>query len=120
MHACGHDGHTAIAMVAASRLAKGELAGRVRFAFQPAEEGGRGADRMIEQGALEDVDAAIGLHLWSTLPVGKIAITPGPTMASVDEFTIEVLGTGCHAAMPHEGAIPSSPPRRSCRACKRS
>lgn len=106
MHACGHDGHTAIAMVAASRFAKGEIAGRVRFAFQPAEEGGCGADRMIEEGALDGVDAALGLHLWSTLPVGKVAVVTGPAMASVDEFTITIRGRGCHAAMPHEGEDP--------------
>lgn len=106
MHACGHDGHTAIALVAAERLAGASFAGRVRFAFQPAEEGGQGADRMIDEGALDEVDAAIGLHLWSDLPVGKIAITVGPTMASVDEFTLEVRGHGCHAAMPHEGIDP--------------
>jgi amidohydrolase len=61
---------------------------------------------MIEEGALDEVDAAIGLHLWSYLPVGKVAITVGPTMASVDEFTLEVRGHGCHAAMPHEGIDP--------------
>jgi amidohydrolase len=106
MHACGHDGHTAIAIVAAARLAKDAAGGRVRFAFQPAEEGGQGADHMIREGALQGVDAAIGLHLWSTLPLGKIAVTVGPTMASVDEFTIEVRGKGCHAAMPHQGDDP--------------
>ena len=106
MHACGHDGHTAIGLMTAARLAGASFPGRVRFAFQPAEEGGQGADRMIEEGALDDVDAAIGLHLWSDLPVGKVGITVGPTMASVDEFTLEVCGRGCHAAMPHEGIDP--------------
>ncbi len=106
MHACGHDGHTAIGLVAAARFAGVELPGRLRFAFQPAEEGGQGADLMIEEGALEGVDAALGLHVWSTLPVGKIAVTTGPAMASVDEFTITVRGRGCHAAMPHQGVDP--------------
>jgi amidohydrolase len=106
MHACGHDGHTAIALAAAARLAGVSFSGRVRFAFQPAEEGGQGADRMIEEGALDDVDAAIGLHLWSDIPLGKVAVTVGPTMASVDEFTLEVRGQGCHAAMPHFGIDP--------------
>jgi amidohydrolase len=102
MHACGHDGHTAIAMMAAGRLASAAPAGRLRFAFQPAEEEGAGAERMIEEGALEGVDAALGLHLWSWLPVGKVAVTPGPVMAAVDEFTIDVDGSGGHAAKPHE------------------
>ncbi|HET9886941.1 MAG TPA: amidohydrolase [bacterium] len=106
MHACGHDGHMSIALMAAARLAGASFPGRVRFAFQPAEEGGQGADRMIEEGALDDVDAAIGLHLWSHIPIGKIGITIGPAMASVDEFTLEVRGHGCHAAMPHEGIDP--------------
>ncbi len=106
MHACGHDGHTAIGMLAAARFAKESPGGRLRFAFQPAEEGGQGADLMIREGALEGVDAALGLHLWSTLPVGAIAVTTGPAMASVDEFTIEVRGRGCHAAMPHQGDDP--------------
>jgi amidohydrolase len=106
MHACGHDGHVAIALMAASRLSQAPSPGRIRFAFQPAEEGGCGADRMIEEGALDDVDAALGLHLWSYLPLGTIAVTAGPTMASVDEFNIEVRGKGCHAAMPHEGEDP--------------
>jgi amidohydrolase len=106
MHACGHDGHMAIALAAAARLACVSFPGRVRFAFQPAEEGGQGADRMIEEGALDDVDAAIGLHLWSDIPLGKVAVTVGPTMASVDEFTLEVHGQGCHAAMPHFGIDP--------------
>lgn len=106
MHACGHDAHTAIALVTADRWGRASLPGRVRFGFQPAEEGGCGADRMIEEGALDGVDAALGLHVWSTLPVGKVAICPGPTMASVDEFTIEIRGRGCHAAMPHQGDDP--------------
>jgi amidohydrolase len=106
MHACGHDGHMAIALMAATRLAGASFPGRVRFAFQPAEEGGQGADGMIREGAVDDVDAAMGLHLWSFLPLGKIAVTTGPTMASVDEFTLEVYGRGCHAAAPHEGIDP--------------
>jgi amidohydrolase len=106
MHACGHDGHTAIAMMAATRLASAELPGRVRFAFQPAEENGRGADGMIADGALDGVEAAIGLHLWSRMPVGVVAVTPGPFMAAVDEFTVRVPGRGGHAAKPHEADDP--------------
>ena len=102
MHACGHDGHTAIGMVAAARFARGDVAGRLRFAFQPAEEGGQGADRMIEEGALEGVDAALGLHVWNSMPVGVVGVTPGPAMAAVDDFTIEIRGSGGHAAMPHQ------------------
>jgi len=106
MHACGHDGHTAIAMMAATRMASAELPGRVRFAFQPAEENGRGADGMIAEGALDGVEAAIGLHLWSRMPVGIVAVTPGPFMAAVDEFTVRVPGRGGHAAKPHEADDP--------------
>jgi amidohydrolase len=106
MHACGHDGHTAIALVAAARLAVAEVPGRIRFAFQPAEEGGQGADRMIEEGALDGVDAAIGLHLWNYLPLGRVAVSTGPTMAASDIFTIEVRGRGGHAAKPHECVDP--------------
>ncbi|NNE42840.1 MAG: amidohydrolase [Gemmatimonadetes bacterium] len=106
MHACGHDGHTAIALTAAARFAAGGAPGRVRFAFQPAEEGGMGADRMIEEGVLDGVDAALGLHLWNWLPVGKVAVTPGPVMAAVDEFEITVHGRGGHAASPHDTEDP--------------
>lgn len=106
MHACGHDGHTAIAMTAAARLAVADLPGRVRFAFQPAEEGGQGADRMIEEGALDGVDASLGLHLWNWLPVGKVAVGTGPVMAAVDEFRIVVRGRGGHAAQPQDAEDP--------------
>ncbi|MGQ0723206.1 MAG: M20 metallopeptidase family protein [Candidatus Eiseniibacteriota bacterium] len=101
MHACGHDGHMAIALTAASRFALARLPGRIRFAFQPAEEIGQGADRMIEEGALEGVDAAVGLHLWNWIPRGKVAVTVGPVMAASDEFVIDVIGRGGHAGKPH-------------------
>jgi amidohydrolase len=100
MHACGHDGHTAIALLAAGRLARADFPGQVRFAFQPAEEGGQGADRMIEEGLLTGVDAAIGLHLWNDVPVGKVIVSPGPMMAAADVFTLDVHGSGGHAAKP--------------------
>jgi len=106
MHACGHDGHTAIALVTAARLAGAGLPGRIRFAFQPAEEGGQGADRMIEAGALDGVDAAIGLHLWSHVPLGRVLVTEGPAMAAADIFSIDVRGRGGHAAKPHECVDP--------------
>jgi len=106
MHACGHDGHTAIGLMVASRFARASFPGRIRFGFQPAEEGGCGADRMIEEGALNGFDAALGLHLWNYLPVGKVLVTPGPAMAAVDDFTIEVRGRGGHAARPQESDDP--------------
>jgi amidohydrolase len=102
MHACGHDAHTAIGLVAAARFAAIETPGSLRFAFQPAEEGGQGADRMIEQGALEGVDAVLGLHVWNSMPVGVVGVTPGAAMAAVDDFSIEIRGEGGHAAMPHQ------------------
>jgi amidohydrolase len=76
--------------------------------FQPAEEGGNGALAMIEDGVLQapPVDAAFGLHVWNHLDVGQVAVVPGPFMASVDEFTVRVRGTGGHGAMPHETRDP--------------
>ncbi len=108
MHACGHDGHVAIGLEVARRLAGFAGAGAVKFAFQPAEEISNGAGAMIADGVLEQprVDAAFGLHLWNGLPVGTIAVTPGPTMASVDRFEITVTGKGGHAAMPHLATDP--------------
>lgn len=104
MHACGHDGHVAIGLEVARRLAGTALNGSVKFAFQPAEEASNGAQAMIEDGVLEAprVDAAFGIHLWNDLPVGTIGIMPGPVMASVDQFEIQIHGKGGHAAAPHQ------------------
>ncbi|MDM7914770.1 MAG: amidohydrolase, partial [Candidatus Eisenbacteria bacterium] len=107
MHACGHDGHVAIlaqtALVAAGPMAK-RLRHPVRFVFQPAEEGPGGALPMIRAGVLSDppVEAAFGLHLWSGLPAGVVAVTSGPMMASADEFELRIVGRGGHGASPHE------------------
>jgi amidohydrolase len=108
MHACGHDGHVAIGLEVARRLAHGSLGGSVKFAFQPAEEASNGAQAMIEDGVLEgpSVDAAFGIHLWNDLPVGSVGVMAGPVMASVDQFDITVLGRGGHAAAPHQTIDP--------------
>jgi amidohydrolase len=105
MHACGHDGHVAIALAAARRLSR-KTAGAVRTLFQPAEETGGGARACAEAGVHEDVSAAIGLHLWNQMPVGRIGINRRALMAAVDEFEIQVLGRGGHGAAPHETADP--------------
>ena len=106
MHACGHDGHVAIALAVAARLAKAPPPVPMRFLFQPAEEGRGGAQACVEDGALEGVAAAFGLHLWSPMPVGRIGVNRGALMAAVDHFEIEIVGRGGHGAMPHEAADP--------------
>jgi amidohydrolase len=108
MHACGHDGHVAIGLEVARRLAPVDLGGSVKFAFQPAEEASNGAQAMISDGVLDGpkVDAAFGIHLCNDLPVGTIAVTPGPIMASVDQFEIAIHGRGGHAAAPHQTVDP--------------
>ena len=104
MHACGHDAHVAIGLAVAERLARtrDEWGGTARYVFQPAEEGGGGAARMVKEGVLEGVDFALGLHIWLGLPSGIVGVVPGPFMASSGVFEITVRGKGGHGALPHE------------------
>ncbi len=110
MHACGHDGHTAVGMAVARLLNahRQELPGAVKFVFQPAEEGLGGAERMIEEGALLDPepDFSLAFHLWNEKPIGWIGITPGPMMAGAEILEIEIIGQGGHGAHPHETVDP--------------
>ncbi len=104
MHACGHDAHVAIGLAVAERLAAGRerWGGRVRLLFQPAEETGEGAARMIAEGVLEGVDTALGLHVWMGLPGGVVGVVAGPQMASTTEWELEILGRGGHGAIPEQ------------------
>ncbi|PSB42593.1 amidohydrolase [Cyanosarcina cf. burmensis CCALA 770] len=106
MHACGHDGHTAIALGTAYYLSQHQedFAGTVKIIFQPAEEGPGGAKPMIEAGVLKnpDVDAIIGLHLWNNLPLGTVGVRSGALMAAVELFDLKIKGKGGHGAMPHQ------------------
>ena len=110
MHACGHDGHTAVLLTVAKMLNahRRELAGTVKIMFQPAEEGMGGAVKMIEAGLLENpkVDVALALHVWNEKPVGWVGIAGGPVMAGAEIFKIKVQGKGGHGAVPHLAVDP--------------
>lgn len=115
MHACGHDGHTAIGLTVAKILNahRHELAGTIKFCFQPSEEGTNGeetggADLMIREGVLEGpkVDKALALHIWNEEPLGWLGIGGGPMMAGADLFTVKITGRGGHGAIPHAAVDP--------------
>lgn len=109
MHACGHDGHTAMLLCSARYLAThADFDGTVYFVFQPAEEFGAGARQMMEDGLLSrfPMQAIFGLHNWPALEEGSFGVTSGPIMASSNQFHVAIRGRGAHGAMPHEGVDP--------------
>ena len=103
MHACGHDGHTAILLGLAHYLSQHrEFTGMVKLIFQPAEEGLGGAKAMIEAGVLKDVDGIIGLHIWNNLPLGTVGVRSGALMAASESFNCKIFGKGGHGGLPHQ------------------
>ncbi len=110
MHACGHDGHTAVGLTVARMLHahRDELAGTVKFVFQPAEEGLGGAALMVSEGVLENPkpDYCLATHVWNENPLGWFGITPGPFMAAGDAFYVNIIGKGSHGAAPQQGIDP--------------
>ncbi len=110
MHACGHDGHTAIGLTVARMLTarRGEIHGTVKLVFQPAEEGEGGAERMVAEGVLENPrpDHTLALHLWNEKPLGWLGVTTGPAMAAAETFNISLTGKGGHGAAPHAAIDP--------------
>lgn len=105
MHACGHDGHTAVGLAVARILEahKKDFGGTIKFVFQPAEEGLGGAEAMVADGVLENPkpDRSLSLHMWNEKPVGWIGVTPGPAMSASERFKVKILGRGGHGAAPH-------------------